>query len=647
MGFGRTCLLTLTAAIAASAFAEPLVLVKEGKPAAVIVIASKPTQQAASAAAELRQYLKRISGADVAVKREDQLAAPELASTLVLIGATEAGKQHGMKLDALPAEGFVIRTAGPLLLLAGRVDGTGKARQQGTQFAVDTFIEDYLRVGWLWPGDLGEALPHSPTISLDPIDRTESPAFPVRKIRDALGNLNPRKWGKGKQAIHMEEAKIEAMQQASAAWRSHMKLGSSLELNYGHAFTQWWDTYHLQHPDWFAMQLNGSRQWPTGMGGNERAKMCVSNPAMLDQWVANAKQAFANDPRLGSFSATPNDNAYNGHCMCDLCKAWDPPIDTPGLTKVQLTSVGKDGKRVTFNYPALTDRYVHFYNLAADRLAKEAPGKLVGGYAYGAWKTPPVREKVRENVLIGFVGFSAPSAESWDRDRQSWDAWSKAAHHLFLRPNLLHAGYGLPLLMPHRLGTTLRHCADTGMMAADFDSLIHHWAGEGLNYYVLAKLLWNPKADVDALVRDYCDKGFGPAAPQVRDYFAAVERLTEDKVFTTPQARKGDWVLEVLPAYSEPALADLQTKLDAAKQSAAGDPTVLARIEFLEKGLEYARLQTAAVHAIADHKDRSTIDAAVAARQNFYRGNLYSFAVNIPDITYREMGSPKVFGVKR
>ena len=57
-----------------------------------------------------------------------------------------------------------------------------------------------------------------------------------------------------------------------------------------------------------------------------------------------------------------------------------------------------------------------------------------------------------------------------------------------------------------RLDYLSRH----GMVGTDFDACLHNWATHGLNYYVLAKLLWNPDADVDALIDEYCRSGFGP-----------------------------------------------------------------------------------------------------------------------------------------
>ncbi|MFQ5811307.1 MAG: DUF4838 domain-containing protein, partial [Armatimonadota bacterium] len=83
------------------------------------------------------------------------------------------------------------------------------------------------------------------------------------------------------------------------------------------------------------------------------------------------------------------------------------------------------------------------------------------------------------------------------------------ADRLFLRPNLLHSGKGFPVLFPHKLAKDLRYCAKTGMIVTDFDSCCHHWATNGLNYYVLAKLLWDPEAKVDKLIADYCRAGSG------------------------------------------------------------------------------------------------------------------------------------------
>eukprot|EP01035_Chromulina_nebulosa_P025912 gene25912-33868_t len=171
------------------------------------------------------------------------------------------------------------------------------------------------------------------------------------------------------------------------------------------------------------------------------------------------------------------------------------------------------------------------------------------------------------------------------------------------------------------------------MFGADFDSIIHHWSTQGLNYYVLAKLLWNPAADVPALVEDYCRAGFGAAAPEVKNYFAQLEALTSELAAgiagdiagelraEEDEPARGldpDSIYAVIPKYYGPArLAPLRATLvraaAAAKSSAAeSEAEVLRRIAFLGRGLDYAEQQAKVFALVNSPKpDRTALAAAL------------------------------------
>ena len=84
-----------------------------------------------------------------------------------------------------------------------------------------------------------------------------------------------------------------------------------------------------------------------------------------------------------------------------------------------------------------------------------------------------------------------------------WDAYVVGAHASRAAEYLLRSGF-----------TTIRDIAGNSLVAVnpdgtekwrvaigtDFDSCCHNWATQGLNYYVCAKLHWNPDLDVDALI---------------------------------------------------------------------------------------------------------------------------------------------------
>src|SRR5262249_29370690 len=147
------------------------------------------------------------------------------------------------------------------------------------------------------------------------------------------------------------------------------------------------------------------------------------------------------------------------------------------------------------------------------------------------------------------------------------------------------------LLYVHKFGKDFRHLAGQGMMGTDFDACCHHWATQGLNYYVVARLHWDPEQDVDAIVEDYCRAGFGPAARSVRRYLDGLEALTGDAA-----ARKA----KATTAFHPRALDRLRKELEQARRDAGGDPAVAKRLALLERGLRWTEIEARAHAFLAD-----------------------------------------------
>jgi hypothetical protein len=59
-----------------------------------------------------------------------------------------------------------------------------------------------------------------------------------------------------------------------------------------------------------------------------------------------------------------------------------------------------------------------------------------------------------------------------------------------------HDGLAVVAVEALKFGEDFRYLAGHGMMGTDFDSCCHNWATQGLNYYVVARLHWNPEQDV-------------------------------------------------------------------------------------------------------------------------------------------------------
>lgn len=99
----------------------------------------------------------------------------------------------------------------------------------------------------------------------------------------------------------------------------------------------------------------------------------------------------------------------------------------------------------------------------------------------------------------------------------------------------------------------------------------NNWGPNGLGYYVANRLMWDPALDADAIVADFHDRAFGPAAPVMKRYYERLDRGRQ-------------------PMMGEPLLASALRDLDQAGALARDRPDVLARLDHLKQYLHYVRL---------------------------------------------------------
>ena len=198
-------------------------------------------------------------------------------------------------------------------------------------------------------------------------------------------------------------------------------------------------------------------------------------------------------------------------------------------------------------------------------------------------------------MVIGLV-LDPPTYLNDDTRREMYDKWlkwSKTTSRLFIYSNQFMAAHNFPMIYVHKLGEDMRFFADNRLLFIYYDCCFHHWSTSGLNYYTAAKLNWDPYADVDEIIDDYCHAGFGPAASAVRGYFDRLEAITTE----IAKARNYKGWRESVEApgsyFSDDVLAGLQAQLDEAVRLAGNDAKIKERIEFLRKGLNYVPISRA------------------------------------------------------
>ena len=268
------------------------------------------------------------------------------------------------------------------------------------------------------------------------------------------------------------------------------------------------------------------------------------------------------------------------------------------------------------------------------------PDVYVVAFAYCATNPPPVKVKAHPNVVIQYVGTGAPydSEVDWKTQREEWDGWSRSGAKMAWRPNWLRAGDDMLMLYPHKVGSDIKYFAANGLIGTDFDTMMNDWASQGLNYYVMAKLLWNPDSDVDQIINDYCKSGFGPSSEKVKAFFSHVEKMTLEhaNVWSEPMP----WAETIIPFFSgEEFLSKADQLLDQARAKAEGKPELLARINFLADAVEFTRLRSGVIDDVIKYKQGKPVDLdalkSLKARSDlFLKTHKHSFAINTPYALY-------------
>ena len=559
--------------------AKKMILVEHGTNRVPIVLAPDASPVTEQAAKALAVYVKKISGAAMPVVKVGQSDPAPINAIWVGLNPKLGEVYPRLKLTFEHPEEILHACDGRSLVIAGRdrMAGTNQV-EFGTANAVYTFIEKKLDVRWLWPGKLGEDIVTNDTITLAPFEYRFHPPFRQR----IFWPRQPRDW-----------------------YMHQRMLYDSCDRRGGHAFTDWWDKYHEAHPEYFALQPNGTRTPPRE---GSTVKICISNPGVWSQWLDNAEQKISQDPSILMLSASPNDGPW--HCTCTNCRAWDHPDAPPEV---------------------LTERHVKFWNILARGLRERFPDRevYVGAMAYAAYAKPPVAEPLEKNIAIAHVGFfPLTTGESRDQQKKEWRQWADKTTLMFYRPNLWYWSGGvwsLPEVAFEKTIEDFRFLADNRCTGISVDTVRGHWATQGPQYYLMAQLAYDPRQDGAAVMKDYFRRGFGTAAGEIEEYWKLMEGA-RDKVVAEPDFKLGSSSRYKLPGifqrvYDEAFMARADEILKKAEASVAqGEDLYRRRVAFVRAGFDFERLLIQTIPlmtAIREGKGKEVEEAAGQAQANW------------------------------
>ncbi|MFN0126597.1 MAG: DUF4838 domain-containing protein [Verrucomicrobiales bacterium] len=564
------------AATAGKGSGNELVVVNDGQTTAVVIVSPDAGPHEKLAADDLVKYAGQISGAKPTLANSAEAVKQALASSgPVLIVGQEAIKARPAlaqriaavlkKNPRLNTDGIGIMREGNKVFIAGNNDASH-------YYAVAELLKHW-GCRWYLPTGFGECIPDDKTLKVGEIDFAYSSPFEIRSYWLSWNGV-----GTGQREFQL---------------RNMMQVDRVGMPSSGHAL----GAYTNDAPG-----SKGTFNFP------------ITAPETARHVAGKVEKNFANNEH---FSLGMEDGLYESAYPRDQ-----------ELMKLQFDKY--------FMRTSVTDPMLELYNNVAKILQDKHPQSRarIGFLAYANMTLAPVRDMKAERSLWCELapididpihGMDHPDSPPRQEYRDMLHKWAKVMDG---RVSIYDYDQGMlvwrdipnPSHMAFR--QDVKHYAQAGILGVNTESR-GAIATVFLNLFLRGQLMWNPDADVDALLAEFYPKFYGPAAEPMRAYWTAIYDAWENTIVTeheyfiapaiyTPQVMT---VLAMKIAEAELAVAPLTSKPDRT----TNEELYVQRIKFTRKSYDILNGYMSMAKAAATDGDYANAarsgDAALAVRE--------------------------------
>lgn len=442
-------------------------LVRAGSPTATILLPADPHPDEARAADELAEHLQLISGAELPIQSGD---TPARAVIRVGLSLSPAAADRIQAISDDPAA-FLLAAGDDVVTLAG-------ATPEATLFAAYELLER-LGVRWYMPGDLGRVVPSSADVTVAAGGSVHTPSFAHRHL----------------QAVSRE-----------LPWYRRARLGGDYFPG-AHGIHLLPEADFETEPELFSL-IDGERR---------DRQLCLGHPEVLRRAIAYVDQYFEQNPDAPWIGLGPNDG--RGFCEDDRCRALDGGQHDPFAAT-----------------ESMTDRHIWFFNQVLAGIEDRFPDKRIAFYAYATYKLPPVRWEPDPRIVPALApitlcrihGVDNPVCPERSFYRELMQGWGKAVPEVFERGYYFNlADPGLPFSKVQAIRDETPAALQLGISGWRVECM-PSWAVHTPTLYLAARLMWDADADVDALLHEFSEGFFGPAATPMNSYLGALDAAFRD-----------------------------------------------------------------------------------------------------------------------
>jgi len=472
---------------------------------------SPPVTHAMRTAESQRQKL-RASVQDLSVYLE-KMSGAKLA--VVTAAPDEKSKSLPILIGSLAVQKFgpvkqkLTDAQGFRVMVTPQAIGLFGESDESTSYAIYEVLHR-LGARWYLPSEMGEEIPQLKTIALPVMDFAGAPGTWYRGI-----------W------------------YSDADFRRRNRMGGS-NIAASHALEQYiTPEQRKQHPEWRAI-INAQ---PSA------TRLKWSHPG-VQQAVADAIINQLDRQYVPSISLSPDDG---GEFDQSDDTAWDA-----------------GDYDAVMNGPSITDRYIKFCNIVAEKITAKYPDVKLGFLAYVQYTQAPVREKLHPNLIPVLAPINYCRAHAMTDNCPSRreikaivEGWAKASKSVAYRGYLFNlAEYSAPYPMIHQMKEEL---------PIFYANNIKYWQPEGMSnndsilpgHYLSIRKAWNPQESSEAILNEFYSRFYGAAGQPMRKYWT----LFDDQWINVDEHAGGGWdyMRRFTPEFMKSARVAMNEALAATK----------------------------------------------------------------------------------
>ncbi len=533
---------------------KPIVLVQNGQARGTIVVLGEGQGKnythrwRQSFVEEIQRAIKDATGAELPVSRTP------VDGPAIVIGDISAVKVPGVKQEDLRPEGYVVKTTGDKLFIAGSHNvtrGNWRTTHQydSTVYGMIDFLERFVGVRYYFPAAYGgRFVPPRASLIIKPVWYDDAPHSRMR-----TGDLC---WARGPWNM----------------WGKRLRLGLSYPYRL-QCHTPHWNKipgFFEKHPECFMLGANGKRN--PGM-------LCYGHPKTLEihlkqiEEKLNAPKDLTPQQRRKRFqghvviygkaiTVSPADQGVS--CKCEHCrKLYQKDMGRFGnASKLMGTFVAKLAAEVKKRWPGYVVAYLPYLNYTLAPKDMTFPDnvqvELCGMPGFALYKEPKIRQPFQDNIDT-WKALTNRKVLTWDY--VCWPADRTQA----------------PYQYAHVLQDYYVHNRDK--IAGTF--MNGGWGSrQHVTGYCCLKLLWHPDFDVDAMMAAYTKNIYGPAAGSLGQILKLQSDRWEKVKWSVPRMTPETVYKE---SYTPAVLKQMKDLLAKAKEQAGGNELILKRIAFYEQ----------------------------------------------------------------